>query len=103
MDDATPLYPVYLPTRPDGFTSTIDVPLFDAEEPGTRANTSKPVILGASATIENITPRVGSEVSGVQLSKLSAKDLDEVALLVAERGVLVFVGHGLTHFHVVSL
>lgn len=89
---AEPLYPAYLPTRPDGFTPTIDVPLFEAEEPGRRADPSKPVlILGAGATIENITPRVGSEVSGVQLSKLSADGLDEVALLAAERGVLVFV------------
>lgn len=86
-----PLYPAYLPTRPDGFQPTIDVPYFEADEPGTRAQGAKPSIFQAGARVENLTPRVGSEVRGVQLSQLSKAGLDEVALLAAERGVLVFV------------
>ena len=87
-----PLYPAYLPTRPDGFTPTIDVPPFDADEPGTRADPSKPHLLGGSGVkATNITPRIGTEVRGVQLSQLSKAGLDEVALLAAERGVVVFV------------
>ncbi|KAL2881447.1 hypothetical protein SGCOL_003012 [Colletotrichum sp. CLE4] len=93
-----PLYPAYLPTRPDGFQPTIDVPFFEAEEPGARAKAtqpsspSSPSIFrdGGAAKVENITPRVGAEVRGIQLSQLSKADLDEVALLAAERGVLVF-------------
>ncbi|WYZ34018.1 hypothetical protein EsH8_I_000294 [Colletotrichum jinshuiense] len=85
-----PLYPAYLPTRPDGFQPTIDVPYFEADEPGTRAQGAKPSIFQAGARVENLTPRVGSEVRGVQLSQLSKAGLDEVALLAAERGVLVF-------------
>ncbi|KAK6206825.1 alpha-ketoglutarate-dependent sulfonate [Colletotrichum tabaci] len=85
-----PLYPAYLPTRPDGFQPTVDLPYFEAEEPGSRADATKPSLLRAGAVVENITPRVGSEVRGVQLTQLSKAGLDEVALLAAERGVLVF-------------
>ncbi|KAJ0311072.1 hypothetical protein COL516b_001775 [Colletotrichum fioriniae] len=92
-----PLYPAYLPTRPDGFQPTIDVPFFEAEEPGVRAKAGQPASSGSlifrdggGAKVENITPRVGAEVRGIQLSQLSKAGLDEVALLAAERGVLVF-------------
>ncbi|OLN96189.1 Alpha-ketoglutarate-dependent sulfonate dioxygenase 2 [Colletotrichum chlorophyti] len=85
-----PLYPKYLPTRPDGFQRTVDIPYFEAEEPGLRAKGSKGSGFRARAKVENITPRVGAEVRGVQLSQLSRAELDEVALLAAERGVLVF-------------
>ncbi|KAK7732852.1 hypothetical protein SLS57_000795 [Botryosphaeria dothidea] len=86
-----PLYPHYLPTRPEGFTPTLNVPPFDATEPGLRADPAKPDILGAKGVgIQHITPRIGSEIRGVQLSALSKAGLDQVALLAAERGVLVF-------------
>lgn len=87
-----PLYPHYLPTRPEGFTPTLAVPPFAAAEPGARADPSKPEILGAKgAVVEDMTPRIGTEISGVQLSQLSPAGLDQVALMAAERGVLVFV------------
>ncbi|OJD28752.1 alpha-ketoglutarate-dependent taurine dioxygenase [Diplodia corticola] len=86
-----PLYPHYLPVRPEGFTPTLAVPPFDAVEPGLRADPAKPDILGAKgASVQNMTPRIGTEIRGVQLSALSAAGLDQVALLAAERGVLVF-------------
>ena len=95
-----PLYPAYLPTRPDGFTPTIDVPPFDADEPGTRADPSKPHLLGGPGVkATNITPRIGTEVRGIQLSQLSKAGLDEVALLAAERGVVVFVGPTVPETH----
>ncbi len=86
-----PLYPSYLPTRPEGFTATENVPFFEAEEPGLRADPSLPELRKKSTEIKNITPRIGTELHGVQLSQLSKSGLDEVALLAAERGVLVFV------------
>ncbi|TDZ30873.1 Alpha-ketoglutarate-dependent sulfonate dioxygenase [Colletotrichum spinosum] len=88
-----PLYPAYLPTRPDGFQPTTAVPYFEADEPGCRAKRSNKLSVFKTtqdAKVENITPRVGSEVRGVQLSQLDEAGLDEVALLAAERGVLVF-------------
>ncbi|KAI5859987.1 taurine catabolism dioxygenase [Durotheca rogersii] len=85
-----PLYPAYLPTRPDGYAPTLDVPYFEAEEPGSRADPLKPVLRKAGAQLKDITPRVGTEIHNVQISQLSPAGLDEVALLAAERGVLVF-------------
>lgn len=86
-----PLYPSYLPTRPDGYAPTLNIPHFEADEPGARADPLKQNILKAGASLKNITPRIGTEIRDVQLSQLSPAGLDEVALLAAERGVLVFV------------
>ncbi|KAJ4234640.1 hypothetical protein NW759_001631 [Fusarium solani] len=85
-----PLYPAYLPTRSDGYVAPLAVPLFDGDEPGLRADPAKPSLLKAGATVTDITPRIGTEIRGVQISKLSSEGLDEIALLAAERGVVVF-------------
>jgi hypothetical protein len=85
-----PLYPTYLPTRTDGYIAPIAVPAFDADEPGLRADPAKASLL-KGATVENITPRIGTEIRGVQISSLGKEGLDELALLAAERGVVVFV------------
>lgn len=86
-----PLYPAYLPTRSDGYIKPVEVPFFEAEEPGNRADPSKPSLLKAGATVTKITPRIGTEIRGLQISQLSNEGLDELALLAAERGVVVFV------------
>ncbi|KEZ44034.1 hypothetical protein SAPIO_CDS3762 [Scedosporium apiospermum] len=85
-----PLYPAYLPTRPDGPSVPIAVPFFEADEPARRANPAKPSLLKAGVTAINVTPRIGTEIRGVQISELSKEGLDELALLAAERGVVVF-------------
>ncbi|RTE75302.1 hypothetical protein BHE90_010248 [Fusarium euwallaceae] len=85
-----PLYPAYLPTRSDGYVAPLAVPLFDGDEPGLRADPAKPSLLKAGATVTDITPRIGTEIRDVQISKLSSEGLDEIALLAAERGVVVF-------------
>ncbi|KAL2835229.1 hypothetical protein BDW59DRAFT_177215 [Aspergillus cavernicola] len=85
-----PLYPAYLPVRPEGFTPTLDVPAFEADEPGLRGNSELPEILSSKAVLKNITPRVGTEICNLQLSQLTPEGLDQVALLAAQRGVLVF-------------
>ncbi|KAL2857940.1 hypothetical protein BJY01DRAFT_242017 [Aspergillus pseudoustus] len=85
-----PLYPAYLPVRPEGFTPTLDVPAFEANEAGLRADPELPEILNSKAILKNITPRVGTEIRNLQLSQLTQDGLDEVAFLAAQRGVLVF-------------
>lgn len=87
----TPLYPDYLPVRPEGPSKPISLALFEVEEPGSRANHDKPEILTHETQIKNVTPRIGTEIRGVQISKLSSEGLDQIALLAAERGVLIFV------------
>lgn len=91
-----PLYPQYLPTRPDGFAQPTIVPLFEADEAGRRADPAKPTFT-KGATVANITPNIGTEIRGLQISKLTKEGLDELALLAAERGVLVFVRTTVIH------
>jgi len=98
-----PLYPEYLPVRPEGYTTTLDVEPFEADEPGLRADPKLPEIFTSKAKIFNITPRIGTEIEGVQLSQLSKEGLDQVALLAAQRGVLVFVSHVLDEHRLTSL
>ena len=43
-----------------------------------------------SVSIKKLTPRIGTEIDGLQLSQLSDAQKDELALLIAERGVVVF-------------
>ncbi|ORY26030.1 hypothetical protein BCR39DRAFT_566124 [Naematelia encephala] len=85
-----PLYPSYLPTRPEGYTSNIDVPFFEADERALRADPALPELDNGSTQLTNITPRVGTEIRGIQISSLSKDGLDQLALLAAQRGVLVF-------------
>jgi hypothetical protein len=71
-----PLYPAYLPTRPDGYAATIDVPPFEGDEPGIRADPAKPHLLRPNVEVTNITPRIGTELRGIQLSELSEEGLE---------------------------
>ena len=86
-----PSYPAFLPTwdrslHYDPYTLLENVP-----QPGLHADPKKPNLLGHKGThITHLTPKFGSEVRGVQLSSLSDAGKNELALLVAERGVVVF-------------
>jgi hypothetical protein len=55
------------------------------------ADKEKPNLLKAEGiVVKKLTPRVGSEIDGIQLSQLSDAQKNELALLIAERGVVVF-------------
>ncbi|ODQ77836.1 hypothetical protein BABINDRAFT_163223 [Babjeviella inositovora NRRL Y-12698] len=45
---------------------------------------------GGDHTRQDLTPKLGSEVRGIQLSQLTDKQKDDLALYVAQRGVVVF-------------
>ncbi|CDO92665.1 unnamed protein product [Kluyveromyces dobzhanskii CBS 2104] len=60
------------------------------EDPALRADPKLPHLLKNGVEISPITPKLGSEIKGLQLSELDAAGKDELALLTAERGVLVF-------------
>lgn len=84
-----PSYPAYLPH----FDSSEKFPvteLFEFSDPGLRANPAKPNLLNPNTTTKHISPYIGTEVRGVQLSSLSKEGLDELALYVAERKVVIF-------------
>ncbi|KAL4943671.1 hypothetical protein BDV06DRAFT_234457 [Aspergillus oleicola] len=89
-----PLYPAYLPVKPEGFTPTLDIQTFATDEPSLRADPSLLDILTPKTTLKSITPHVGTEIRSLQLSQLTPAGLDQVALLVAQRGILVFQDQG---------
>jgi len=73
---------VFPPTEPFNFT-----------DKGTLADKAKPHLFNTgdpNVAISKLTPRVGSEVRGLQLSQLTDVQKNELALLIAERGVVVF-------------
>lgn len=57
---------------------------------GRRADPDKPHLLTPNVITNDISPYLGTEVIGVQISQLSSEGLDELALYAAERKVLIF-------------
>ncbi|KAF5354161.1 hypothetical protein D9756_007140 [Leucocoprinus leucothites] len=82
-------YPFYYPYY-DVSEKWAPLELFDHDDPGLRANPAKPNILTPNVTTRDLSPYLGTEIRGIQLSQLSKEGLDELALLTAERKVLVF-------------
>ena len=64
-----------------------DAPVKDFEPPTDRAffaDPEKKSLLSACKQVRKVTPYIGTELVGIQLSKLTDKQKDELALLVAE-------------------
>lgn len=59
-------------------------------EHGIDADKAFPELLGPSVEKEDITPTIGSIISGIQISGLSNAGKDQLALLAGQRKVLVF-------------
>ncbi|KAL4941980.1 hypothetical protein BDV06DRAFT_222605 [Aspergillus oleicola] len=88
-EDGAPLYPDYMPFY-DPLEKVEDIGSFEHHDPGHRANPSLPNLLKDVTKMFDLSPYVGTEVHGVQLSQLTSEGLDELALLTAKRGALVF-------------
>ena len=85
-------YSGYLPVYDETTTFPPTEP-FEVHHRGLEADKSKPNLLNSGdpkVQITRLTPRVGTEIRGLQLSQLSDAQKNELALLVAERGVVVF-------------
>lgn len=54
------------------------------------ANPAKKSLLEAATRVRDLTPYIGTELEGIQLSQLTDAQKDELALLAAERGVVFF-------------
>ncbi|KAM0813230.1 putative TauD/TfdA-like domain-containing protein [Seiridium cardinale] len=83
-------YQNYLPT----FNPTQKYPPlkpFTHVERGIFADKSFPELLNPSVQVENLTPTIGTTISGIQLSSLSDAGKDQLALLCSERKVLHFL------------
>ncbi|KAG7722933.1 hypothetical protein KL949_000018 [Ogataea haglerorum] len=82
-----PLYPDYLPFY-DPLEKVEDIGKFVHHDPGHRADPAMPNLL-KTATVMDLSPCIGTEIGGTQLSQLTSAGLDELALLAAQRGVVV--------------
>ncbi len=80
-------------------TATADPPLtpFDHVDPASRADPEKKSLFAALKDRKDMTPNIGTEVFNAQLSQLTAAQKDELALYVAERGLVVFRNQDLCH------
>lgn len=87
--DGSPLYPGYMPFY-DPLEKVKDVGTFEHVDPGHRADSGMPNLLKHATKLMDLSPHVGTEIEGVQLSALSSEGLDELALLAAKRGALIF-------------
>ncbi|KAM3419179.1 hypothetical protein BST61_g5123 [Cercospora zeina] len=80
-------YPHYLPYWDD--TKYPPYEPFEPVEPGKNADPKFPNLL-AGAEVKELTANIGTEVTGVQLSKLNNAGKDELALFVAQHKVVAF-------------
>ncbi|CAJ2501970.1 Uu.00g048230.m01.CDS01 [Anthostomella pinea] len=88
-EDGSALYPDYLPFY-DPLEKVDDLGNFEHVDPGHRADPALPNLLANATRVVDLSPHVGTEVEGVQLSQLTPEGLDELALYAAQRGALVF-------------
>ncbi|KAA8913360.1 hypothetical protein FN846DRAFT_772165 [Sphaerosporella brunnea] len=84
---STTPYPQYLPTWEPVFFSPLQP--FPFTDPALRADPLKRALLTPEAKMEPISPKMGTELTGVQLSSMTPQQRDELALLVSERKVVV--------------
>ena len=80
-------YPEYLPTWDKMWFE--DCPEFEFSDPGLRANKNKPNLLQADITMTDITPKMGTILTGAKLEELNDAAKDELALLISERKIVV--------------
>ncbi|KAF9482844.1 Clavaminate synthase-like protein [Pholiota conissans] len=87
--DNGPKYPFYLPyyDLEENFPPT---ELFEFVDPGGHADPKKPNLLNPNTTVKNVSPYLGTKITGVQISEPSPAGLDELALFTAEHKVLAF-------------
>ncbi|KAJ3962219.1 hypothetical protein N0V92_001044 [Colletotrichum tropicale] len=84
-----PLYPDYLPHY-DPLEQVEPVGAFEHDDPGHRADPKMPNLISEGVESIELSPHCGTELRNVQISELSNAGLDELALLCAQRGCLVF-------------
>ncbi|KAI0502908.1 hypothetical protein F5B22DRAFT_581399 [Xylaria bambusicola] len=82
-------YPHYLPTW-DKSVKYPPLEPFEHYEHGKDADPSFPDLLPEGAQVTHLTPGIGTEVRGIQLSSLSDAGKDQLARFVAERKVVAF-------------
>ncbi|KAG6622701.1 Poly ADP-ribose [Phytophthora cinnamomi] len=80
-------HPELLSTFPP--TTYDPIPVLPYEDRAFKADPTFKNLL-ADATVTHLEPKIGSEISGLQLHELTDAQKDELALLIAQRGVVFF-------------
>jgi len=65
---------------------------FKNYEHGLDTNPKVPDVLKSGVRKKNLTPTMGSEISGIQISSLTDNGKDRLTLLIAQRMILAFRG-----------
>ncbi|CAO3635991.1 unnamed protein product [Cunninghamella blakesleeana] len=87
------------------YTETKYPPLEDFEhtDPGHLADPKKASLYDNAESIKDLTPNVGTEIQGIQLSQLTDQQKNDLALLCAERGVVFFRNQDINPHQLVDL
>ncbi|ORX46129.1 TauD-domain-containing protein [Hesseltinella vesiculosa] len=76
---------------------------FEHQDPGHLADPTKTSILEQAESVVTLTPHIGTEIHGLQLSKLTEQQKNDLALLVEERGVVFFKNQDISTKQLVDL
>ncbi|KAE8343758.1 hypothetical protein BDV24DRAFT_161067 [Aspergillus arachidicola] len=99
MDQVPASFPNYLPVPELQRLPPLEP--FEHHEHGKNADPTFPDLFPPGAgVIEHLTPQFGSEVSGIQLSQLTDKGRDQLALFVAQRKVVAFRDQDFAHLSI---
>ncbi|KAI0649006.1 alpha-ketoglutarate-dependent sulfonate dioxygenase [Trametes meyenii] len=87
-DDSDYEFAKYKPSFPDVKWEPLgDIAVSDR---GLLADPEKKSLFAAASKVQHLTPALGTEISGIDLRQLTSAQKDELALLIAERGVVFF-------------
>jgi sulfonate dioxygenase len=91
-------FPHYLPVWDNETERYPPLTPFEHYDHGKDADPSFPDLLPqGKVQVDNLTPTIGSEVRGVQLSQLTKEGKDQLALFVAQRKVVAFRDQDFAH------
>jgi len=81
-------YPEYLPTYPVvDYAPHVELQVTDR---GFNADPEYKALFGAATRVFDLEPSIGTQIDGIDLRQLTDQQKDELALLAAKRGVVVF-------------
>ncbi|KKK23111.1 alpha-ketoglutarate-dependent taurine dioxygenase [Aspergillus rambellii] len=90
-------FPSYLPVWDNETERYPPLQPFQHYDHGKDADPAFPDLFPQEAKVDELTPSIGSEVHGVQLSKLTKEGKDQLALYVAQRKVVAFRDQDFAH------
>ncbi|KAI8882159.1 TauD-domain-containing protein [Backusella circina FSU 941] len=76
---------------------------FEHQDPGRLADPEKRSLYDNAEKVFNLTPALGTEIHGIQLSQLTDQQKNDLSLLAAERGVVFFRNQNLDPYQAVEL